>query len=445
MTTHLPDASSWYHDLKPGWRYSRLKYEVRYMNSGGTPKTDDDSFWTRDGSGIPWVSISDMSTVDVVKGTERQLTSAGLASKKLQIFKSGTLLYSMYASVGKVSVLGIDAAINQAILAIEPNTTKCSHRFLRWALVYVTKRILEATSNSTQDNLNLQKVRDAFIVLPDIARQDAIALFLDRETAEADALVAEYERLIALLEEKRSTIITDAVTRGLDARTKMKDSGVEWIGMVPDHWTLTPLKHTVSKLTVGIVVTPAAYYVDDGVPCLRSLNIKERAIVTDDLVYISAESNEILRKSKIYTGDIVIVRTGQTGTAAVVDERFNGGNCVDLIIVRPAESSNSQFLAYYLNSGASKAQYEQHSGGAIQQHFNIGIAGSLSVALPPREEQAEIVRHLDLACAEIDRTIEIAKAALRLTSERRAALITAAVTGKIDVSSYRANSRLEFA
>ena len=279
--------------------------------------------------------------------------------------------------------------------------------------------------------------------LPSLAEQAKIADFLDREIAEADALIAKYQRLIDLLNENHASTIAHAVTKGLNPHVEMVSSGVEWIGQLPAHWILTPLKHVVRKLTVGIVVTPAAYYVDEGVPCLRSLNIKERLIVPDDLVYISAESNELHKKSKIYTGDLVIVRTGQTGTAAVVDERFNNANCIDLIIARPSKSTNAFFLAYYLNSDAAKAQYEQHSGGAIQQHFNIGIAGSLSVSLPPEEEQRDIVRFLDGACNEISRTIEITKAAIDLTRERRSAIITAAVTGRINVRSYDATRKME--
>jgi type I restriction enzyme S subunit len=434
-------ASAWFASPPRGWEYSRIKYEVARIGSGGTPNTDDDALWARDGSGVAWVSIADMSTTDVVTYTERRLTAAGVASKNLETFPPGTLLYSMYASVGKISVLAIPAAINQAIVAILPDANKADARFFRWALQYVSQRILEVASTNTQDNLNLQKVRNAFLLRPPMDEQIAIAEFLDRETAETDALVSKYERLIELLGEKRAARITQAVTKGLDADVTIQDSGIKWIGTVPAHWSLTPLKHVVDGLTVGIVVTPAAYYVDEGVPCLRSFNLGERLISSDGLAYISEASNALHRKSQIREGDIVIVRTGRPGTAAVVDSRFHNANCVDLIIARRSVRVLPDFLAYYLNSEAARVQCELASGGALQQHFNVGVAGSLLVCLPPLDEQARIVDYLDTQCEKFTRLIGAAHEALALITEHRSALITAAVTGEIDVPNYRSKHR----
>ena len=148
-----------------------------------------------------------------------------------------------------------------------------------------------------------KRISDNFIrnfhhPVPSLLEQRVIAAFLDRETAEIDGLVEREERLIELLQEKRAALITRAVTRGLDPNVPMKDSGVEWLGEIPAHWEVKRLKHLTPGTTVGIVVTPSKYYVDEGVPCLRSLNVSRGAIDLENLVFISESANELHRKSK---------------------------------------------------------------------------------------------------------------------------------------------------
>ncbi|MBK6511264.1 MAG: hypothetical protein IPG06_18740 [Haliea sp.] len=151
----------------------------------------------------------------------------------------------------------------------------------------------------------------------------------------------------------------------------MKDSGVELLGEVPAHWEVLRLKNVSPEITVGIVVEPSKYYVDEGVPALRSLNVKPGYISKDQLVYISPEANEVLSKSKIYAGDLVAVRSGQPGTTAVVPKDLDRSNCIDLIIIRKPIGGCEKFLCWYLASDCAIRQFSEGSGGAIQQHFNI--------------------------------------------------------------------------
>lgn len=186
-------------------------------------------------------------------------------------------------------------------------------------------------------------------------------------------------------------------------------------------------------ITVGIVVEPSKYYVDDGVPCPRSLNVKPHRLSDSDLVFISPEANNLHSKSKIYEGDLVAVRSGQPGTTAIVDSRFNGANCIDLIIIRKPYAATSAFLDYFLNSVIAKAQFERGTDGAIQQHFNVTTAASLQIIIPPLNEQLAIAAFLDGETAKLDALVSKVETAIERLQEYRAALTTAAVTGKIDV------------
>jgi type I restriction enzyme S subunit len=181
------------------------------------------------------------------------------------------------------------------------------------------------------------------------------------------------------------------------------------------------------------VVEPSKYYVDDGVPALRSLNVSPGEITRENMVYISDESNDSLAKSQLRSGDIVAVRSGQTGVAAVVPPELDGCNCIDLIIIRKPEQGCERFLCWYLASDAALYQFEGGSDGAIQKHFNIGTAMNLLVAWPSEIEQREIASFLDDELGKLDCLVTSTLRAITLLKEHRSALIAAVVTGKIDV------------
>ena len=178
---------------------------------------------------------------------------------------------------------------------------------------------------------------------------------------------------------------------------------------------------------------PSKYYEDTGIPCLRSLNVRPNALLDRDLVYISPEAHRILSKSMVKKGDLVAVRSGQPGTTAVIDDRFDGANCIDLIIIRKPSAGVATFFSYFLNSIPAQAQFTGGAGGAIQQHFNIATASDLWLLKPPVKEQVAIAEFLNRETAQIDQMIAKVEAAIERLQEYRTALITAAVTGKIDV------------
>jgi type I restriction enzyme S subunit len=351
----------------------------------------------------------------------------------------GDLLVTMMGSSGRCRVVppGIEPGLMDShLLRLRVREDELHPHFAALVIdqgAYVNDQLMVAGKGAIMHGLNSSIVKDIVLAVPPLSDQRVITAFLDRETARIDALVGKQERLIALLEEKRAALISHTVTKGLDPTVPMKDSSIPWLGEVPAHWEVVPLKYLTPEITVGIVVTPSKYYIDKGVPCLRSLNVKEGYLTENDLVFISPESNEMLRKSMIFAGDLVSVRSGQPGTTAVIDERFHEANCIDLIITRQSRHFDSFFMAYLLNSYAAKYQFGLGSGGAIQQHFNIETAKSLLALVPPPSEQDAIAAYLDCETARLDALIAKAQEMIERLQEYRTALISAAVTGKIDV------------
>ncbi|MHB9445721.1 restriction endonuclease subunit S domain-containing protein [Mesorhizobium sp. RSR565B] len=362
-----------------------------------------------------------------------------------QLVEPGDLaINKMKAWQGSVAISDFRGIVSPAYFvfkALHNENSRYLHYLLRSAEYTAAYLSISKGIRPNQWDLEPQEHSRMPVLVPPPPEQAAIAAFLDRETGKIDALVEEQKRLIELLKKKRQAVISHAVTKGLNPGFPMKASGIEWLGDVPEHWEAKKLKALTPQITVGIVVEPSKYYADSGVPALRSLNVRPGRINSEGLVYISAEANEALEKSQIRAGDLVAVRSGQPGTTAVVPEEFDGANCIDLIIIRKPTFGSEWFLCWFLASDVAVRQFAEGSGGAIQQHFNIGTAMNLVVAVPPPDEQIEIANFLRDATSKVDLLIEEAERAVELLCERRTAIISAAVTGKIDVRGVsRANT-----
>ena len=273
----------------------------------------------------------------------------------------------------------------------------------------------------------------ALLPIPPLPEQAAIVHFLDHMDWRIRRYIRAKQKLIKLLEEQKQVIIHHAVTRGLDPNVRLKPSGIDWLGDVPEYWEIKRLKYVVPKVTVGIVIQPAQLYVAEGVLCLRSLNISSGVIKSNDLVYISHASNQLQRKSQIHTGDIVVVRTGQAGVAAIVTEEYEGANCVDLLIIRKSNRVLSEYLLVFLNSYAARKDVEYNSVGAIQAHYNTGTLANLLLPLPSVEDQRAILEYLEAELAPLQAAMTHTEHEITLLREYRVRLIADVVTGKLDV------------
>jgi type I restriction enzyme S subunit len=234
--------------------------------------------------------------------------------------------------------------------------------------------------------------------LPPLPVQRRIAEILST----LDTAIEQTDELINKLRAIASGLTHDLLTRGVissghprppqsDAPGLYKKSSLGWI---PTEWNIKKCHEICEKITVGIVVRPVQYYVDEGVPALRSANVKEDGIFAENFAFISEKSNNLLMKSQVKAGDIVSVRTGYPGTSAVIPQELSGANCIDILISRPSSSVISEFLALWINSSFGKDQVLRKQGGLAQQHFNVGELRELVVALPPLAEQERILARI---------------------------------------------------
>jgi len=304
--------------------------------------------------------------------------------------------------------------------------------FVRYAMELVQFDLI--ANPGAVPSLNEGQIGSYKLSQPPLGEQTAIATFLDRETGKIDALIAEQEKLITLLAEKRQATISHAVTRGLNPSAPMKDSGVAWLGEVPVHWEVKKISAISTKITNGYVGPTRDILVDSGVKYLQSLHIKNNNVVFETPYFVEEGWSLEHGKSILKFGDVLIVQTGDIGQVAVVPEEFVGSNCHALIIVSPVvELIHGAWLAQTLNSSYGFHSLLSIQTGALHPHLNCGNVKNLHVPVPDKEEQSKILDFLGKEIARLDLLKSEAERAIELFKERRSALIAAAVTGKIDV------------
>ena len=230
----------WIGSIPENWNIDKLKYCTNEISSGGTPESSNLDYYD-DINGIPWVAIGDMSTKEYISNTSKKLTLEGIKSKNLKIYPSGTLLYSIFATIGKTSFLQTAATINQAILAIIPNK-KIDKLYLKYQLNAMEEYVLSECSTNTQNNLNSTKVKNFNLVLPELMEQKLIVDFLDEKVFNLDNILVDLRKQIEILNDYRKSIIIETITKGLDKNVEYKDSRVEWIGNIPEQWKITKNK-----------------------------------------------------------------------------------------------------------------------------------------------------------------------------------------------------------
>ncbi len=274
-------------------------------------------------------------------------------------------------------------------------------------------------------------INDFQVGFPSLTEQRAIATFLDHETTRINALIAKKERLIELLQEKRAALISLAVTKGLDPTVRMKDSGVEWLGEIPEHWEVLHLKR-IAKIRYGLGQPPAQ--LDEGTPFIRATNVKSGVIVDEGMLYVDCSDIPQSRDAVLSSGEIIVVRSGAyTGDSAIVPKKFQGTIAgYDMVVA--VTIGYSPFIAWQLlSSEVRELQFNFHSQRAAQPHLNAEELGDTLFSVPPSTEQHAIANYLDRETAKSDALVSRIREGIEKLREYSAALISAAVTGKIDV------------
>jgi type I restriction enzyme S subunit len=334
-----------------------------------------------------------------------------------------------YGAIGRVQGIGRGLiSPDYVVFAADPTVdpTFLNYR-LRDPRMHDLYESLSETGNSfgKRRRLYWSIFEEIRLLLPPLSEQKRIAAIL----SSLDDAIESTQAVIGQLDVVKKAMMAELLTRGTPGRhTRFK---MTEIGEVPEEWDVVTAAEVCERIVVGIVIKPASYYVPTGVPALRGKNVRENRLDLDDLVFISTESNSLLRKSQIRSGDVLTVRTGAPGVSCVAPPSLDGANCIDLILSTPRpDRVLGGFLARLMNSPVGVASVLMRKGGLAQQHFNVGAMKETPLPMPPIDEQGEILQVLDALDARSDSEHRVRQA----LSVLKTALMSVLLTGEVRVN-----------
>jgi type I restriction enzyme S subunit len=427
----------WLGEVPAHWQVNPLKVAFQIVG-GATPKSENEVFW--EGS-VCWATPADLSgrTSIYIDDTQRKISSAGLESCAATLVPSNSIILSTRAPIGSLAITAREMCTNQGCKALIPSSVTDA-KYFAYLLSVSSKELNQKGKGTTFLELSGDALGVFKTSAPPLIEQRAIATFLDWETAKIDVLVAEQQRLIELLKEKRQAVISHAVTKGLNSNAQMKCSGISWLGDVPAHWEIRRIKHLVKSIEQGWSPQCEGYPVESdiewGVLKVGCVNggvfepTQNKALPAD---------LEPLPALGISEGDVLISRANTrelVGGAAVASRSYPRLMlCDKLYRLLVTGDVNPRFMTLYLGSSVARSRIELDATGASSSMVNIGQGSILELEMPTpdKAEQNAIVIALDEEMKVLERLEIEAGRAICLLQERRTALISAAVTGKIDV------------
>lgn len=418
----------WLGKIPEHWEVTKTKY-VCSFSTGWTPPTGDTSSY--EGENL-WANISDLGAKTIID-TAKRISDAAALKSGIELSPEGSLLFSFKLSIGQVSFAGCDMFTNEAIATFR-GSDELALPFAYYAFpLFLVQNASENIYGAKL--LNQELIRGATYALPPIEEQTAIATFLDRETAKIDALIAEQEKLITLLAEKRQATISHAVTRGLNPNAPMKDSGVAWLGEMPEHWRLKRLKQVVRPgVSISYGIVQPGEPKEEGVPFIQTSNLSDASFNLDQLQRTTVEIASAYPRSRLTGGEVILGIRASIGAAYIVPEDLAGANLSRGIArIECGDEIVPSFLVQVLRSSATLSYWGLSKQGSTFNEVSIETVRELALAVPPLKEQEKIATFLEEELTKLTLLQTQSKYAIGLFKERRSALISAAVTGQIDV------------
>ena len=424
------------------WEVRRISTLARLLN-GGTPSSATPAYW---GGDVPWITPTDLGRLQGhrVRETARTLTKAGYEACGASMAPTDSLALSTRAPIGHLGILGQPACTNQGCRLLVPNDSIDS-RFLYHALATFRGEIRALGQGSTFTELSREHLAAFRISLPPLPEQTAIARFLDYVDRRVRRYIRDKEKLIALLEEQKQAVIHQAVTGQIDVRTDRpypayKDSEVEWLDRVPEHWRVSELRRLALDRCDGPFGSglKSSHYTKDGVRVVRLQNIGHAEFRNSDRAYISHRHYSSLGDHSVLARDLLMAGLGDrnhpAGRACVAPEDLGPAMVkADCFRFRLDETRvEPRFAALQLTATAATAAAAL-STGATRQRINLQSTSARPLALPPLNQQRAVVQHIDLQVAGLRRSQDTAVRQMALLREFRTRLIADVVIGRLDV------------
>jgi type I restriction enzyme S subunit len=402
----------WYPEIPNGWKICKVKH-VAKTYAGGTPSTVKTEYW--DKGNIPWLPSGKLQNGEI-SSAEKFITKEGLDRSSTKWIKENTVLVALTgATCANIGYLKFKACANQSVVAIDEFKDKTNSRFLYYIFLNMRKQILTHQTGGAQAGINDGNVKNLYLTLPSLSEQTQIANYLDYKTGLIDSIIAQKEDLIKKLKEQRQAIINEAVTKGLNPDVKLKDSGIEWLGKIPEHWVVCKIKHLVELKSGNFIsaneIEPQGKYPVYGGNGLRGFT----------------------NKHTHYGSYILIGRQG--ALCGNINYAHNQFWATEHAVVTTFKTiMNLDYFGELLRS----MNLNQYNESAAQPGLAVGKIENLNIPKISIDEQEKIASFIKLRINLTKTLICKNMKQIEKLKEYRQSLISEAVTGKIDVRDWQA-------
>lgn len=421
------------------WRLTKFKF-VGDIISGGTPESGKVEYW--DGP-VSWLTPVDLGKKgsDVISGSARTITDAGVKSAGLAILPPGSIVISTRAPIGSVGLLACEATTNQGCKALVPDKSELDSKFAYYFSLDAAQELQSLGLGTTFIELSTYSLKNLRLRIPSTFYQRRIAAYLDEQTAKIDQLMEMRRRQMELLKEQRSALIQQAVTRGLNPDAPMKDSGIPWLGNVPAHWEVNrgrflvlPGRSSVKPGPFGTQLKTSDY-VEEGIKVFNQETVISKDFQRGE--YISPQKYSDLKEFEVQDGDLLLTTRGTIGRCGVVQSgevKAIIHPCLMRVRFNPQLMTNEYAVAYIEETNLFLQQVNYMSNATTIEVIYSENFRQIIFPVPPIKEQQEIAAWISNPNDPVLKILNGYARQLTLLSEYRAALINECVTGQHEVS-----------
>lgn len=428
----------WIGEIPVDWKLSKIKHHFS-ISSGTTPKSDEPEYWDGD---IVWITPADFKTDDVfVSKGHRNLSLEGYMVSSLQLVPAGNIIFSKRAPIGQVVINAIDLCTNQGCLAVVLNDDS-DVRFYRYVMSIATEEFELAGSGTTFKEISATSFGNILLPLTSKQEQTKCADYLDVKCSKIDVIIEKQQAIIEKLKEYKLSTITEVVTSGLNQKREMKDSHVLSIGRIPTNWDVTKLKYLFGNGDDGLKIGPFGSAIKGKTLESGLYKIYNQAhLINNDFSlnrhYVSEDTFNDLKAYEVKPGDVLFSMMGTIGKCQIMPKGYPKGIMDShLLKARLNEKVIPEFFIYAYDKDFSNQVIQQllyTSNGTIMNGLNSTILKNVYIALPPLEEQEEIVEFLNKFTKNIDDRIGVKTKIVEKLQEYKKSLIYEVVTGKKEV------------
>jgi len=426
----------WIGEIPKEWKVMSIKHYCKSIFAGGTPQSNNSDYWDGD---IPWIPSGSCKNC-IISSAPKYITQLGLENSSTKLIPSGTTVMAMTgATCSNVGFVTFDTCMNQSVVAYIEDKEKSFSKYLFYLLQGAQEEILTHKTGGAQSGINAEDCKNIMVPFICITKQQKIANYLDKVCGEVDEMIALQEQMIEELKTYKQSVITEAVTKGLNPDVPMKDSGIDWIGEVPEHWKLEPLKYCFGRRSEKN----------------NPVKTKERlSLSIDKGVTLYAEKTTNLDRFKddftqyqlAYPNDIVLNCMNMIVGAVGLSKYMGCVSPVYYVIYPIKPDIDALYYSFLLNIPTIRGVYYSLGKGiyAIERgegrvntcrlKVSYDDFGRLNIPIPPIDEQKKITEFIQNKCSEIDALIAIKQAKIEELKEYKKSVIYEYVTGKKDVN-----------